>query len=211
MHCGIPMTFEPSERAKEQKIIEECVRDVKNWTATNRLLLNDTKTKVAHMTSCFSKDVTPIQFVTIRQSAVDDDDEARNPGVVADKNILLTTHVNNLCRSAYLTLHKIGLIHKYIDNITAERLVHVFVISCLDANNSLLYGLPDCTLAKLQRLQNSVLCSVTRARRDCDIDSLCRELHWLLIEDRIIYKLLLITFKAIHGLTPSYLMDLLIV
>ena len=87
----------------------------------------------------------------------------------------LTTHVNKMCRSAYLTLHKIGLIRKYIDNITAQRLVHAFVISRLDANNILLYGLPDCTLAKLQRVQNSALWLVTRAKhakRDCDSDSL---------------------------------------
>ena len=81
-------TFEPSERAKrkekkkKKKIIEEYVSDVKNWTATNRVLLNNTKTEVVHMTSRFAKDVKPIQSVTIGQSKVDVVDEARYLGVV---------------------------------------------------------------------------------------------------------------------------------
>ena len=31
-----------------------------------------------------------------------------------------------------------------------------------------------------------------------------RELHWLPVESRIIFKVLLITFKIIHGLCPAY-------
>ena len=203
------LSFESNERATEIKKIEECVREVKNWTSANRLLLNDTKTEVVHMTSRFSKDTSSIPSLTIGQSEVNVVDEARNLGVVMDKNMSLTTHVNNLCRSAYLAIYKIGQIRKFIDRTTAERLVHAFVTSRLDANNSLLYGLPETTLAKLQRVQNSAIRLVTGAKMDCNIDLLRRELHWLPIKDRIIFKLLLITFKVLHGMAPSYLSDLL--
>ena len=122
----------------------------------------------------------------------------------------LTTHVNNLCRSTYLAIYKIRqIIRKFINRTTAEHLMHAFVTSQLDANNSLLYGLPETTLAKLQRVQNSAIRLVTGAKMDCDIDSLRRELHWLPIKDRIVFKLLLITFKVLHGMAPSYLSDLL--
>ena len=36
-----------------------------------------------------------------------------------------------------------------------------------------------------------------------------RELHWLTVESRIIFKVLRITFKIIHGLCPAYLSSLL--
>ena len=36
-----------------------------------------------------------------------------------------------------------------------------------------------------------------------------RKLHWLPVESRIIFKVLLITFKIIHGLCPAYLSSLL--
>jgi len=34
------------------------------------------------------------------------------------------------------------------------------------------------------------------------------ELHWLLVTDRIKYKLCLFVYKALHGLVPDYLSEL---
>ena len=35
------------------------------------------------------------------------------------------------------------------------------------------------------------------------------DLHWLPVEVRIIFKMILMTFKALHGLGPLYLSDML--
>ena len=40
------------------------------------------------------------------------------------------------------------------------------------------------------------------------IDAAWRALHWLLIKDRIVFKLLLITYKIRNELAPDYLNDL---
>ena len=45
--------------------------------------------------------------------------------------------------------------------------------------------------------------------RFCHFSLLLRGLHWLPVKARIEFKILLITFKAIHGLAPKYLCDLL--
>ena len=36
-----------------------------------------------------------------------------------------------------------------------------------------------------------------------------RSLHWLPVKYRIVFKILLITFKAIHGLAPAYISELI--
>ena len=41
------------------------------------------------------------------------------------------------------------------------------------------------------------------------ITPLRRELHWLLVEQRIVFKILLLTFKSLNDLGPSYVRDLL--
>ena len=41
------------------------------------------------------------------------------------------------------------------------------------------------------------------------ITPLLKELHWLPVEQRIIFKILLLTFKALNNLCPSYISDLL--
>ena len=84
------------------------------------------------------------------------------------------------------------------------------VSPCVDYCSSLLYGLYKYQLNKLQRVLNASAGLVCNAPRFCHISPLLRGLHWLPIKARIQFKILLITFKAIHGLAPKYLCDLLI-
>ena len=50
---------------------------------------------------------------------------------------------------------------------------------------------------------------IYRAQKFCPITPLLAELHWLPVRSRIHYKILLITFKVLHGLSPKYLSDLI--
>ena len=206
----IYLIMEPSDREAQLTKIEDCVRDVKAWTVANRLLLNDTKTEILHFTSRFLRQQDPIASLTICQEDVHVAEKARNLGVVMDKHMTLSAHISNVCRSASYAISKIGRIRRFIDQATAERLVHAFVTSRLDANNSLLYGLPETALKKLQRAQNSAVRLVTCIRRDQSINDARQKLHWLPIKDRIVFKLLLITYKIRHGIAPDYLAELLI-
>ena len=114
----------------------------------------------------------------------------------------------NYCRSAPVTLHRIGQIRKYLDMYATEKLVHAFITSKLDYCNSLLYGLPQYLINKIQHVQNSAA-RVTAMKRN-NVSSILRELHWLPVSERIEYKLLLITYKCVQAeAAPSYLNDLL--
>jgi hypothetical protein len=91
----------------------------------------------------------------------------------------------------------------------AEQLVHALVTCRLDNGNSLLFGLPDVLLSKLQRVQNTAARIVTRTKRYDHITPVLQRLHWLPIKQRIAFKVLTLTFKALHGLAPHYLAELL--
>ena len=79
----------------------------------------------------------------------------------------------------------------------------------LDHMNAILYGVPKYLLAKLQKIQNQSARIITRTRRSEHITPVLKNLHWLPIHRRIQYKILLTSFKALHGLAPGYLADLI--
>ena len=54
----------------------------------------------------------------------------------------MKTHINNMCKSAAMGLHRIGNSRHFLDRSTTERLVHAFIFSHLDCNNGLLLGDP---------------------------------------------------------------------
>ena len=121
----------------------------------------------------------------------------------------MSLHVNKLCQTASYALRAIGQIRKYLDRSSAEKLVHAFVTSRLDYCNSLLYGLPDKLINKLQRIQNSAARLITGAKKRDHISHVLRELHWLPIKKRIIFKVLLLVYKSLNGSGPNYMSELL--
>ena len=88
--------------------------------------------------------------------------------------------------------------------------MHAFINSKLDFCNSLLHGLPKNEFNKLQSVQNAEACVIACLRKFDHIrrDTL-KELHWLPVEQRIIFKSNLICFKILNNLAPGYLVDLI--
>ena len=100
-------------------------------------------------------------------------------------------------------------ISKYLSRECKETLIHALVTSRLDYCNSLLYGSPAYLVKKMQRVQNSAARLIFQVSKFNHVTPLLSTLHWLPVKYRIIFKLLIITYKAIHGLAPSYLCSLL--
>ena len=120
----------------------------------------------------------------------------------------MQNHISNMCRSSSYALHMIGQVRKYLDQATTEKLVHAFVMSRLDNCNSLLYGLPVSLLSIMQSIQNAAARIVSRKRLHDHISPILNELHWLPVEKRITFKLLILAYKFNQGVAPQYLLDI---
>ena len=78
----------------------------------------------------------------------------------------------------------------------------------LDYNNALLYKINQKYLNKLQRIQN-VCAGLVMKSRACDSsEDLRKALHWLPIEQRIVFKINLLTYKCLNNEAPKYLQNL---
>ena len=121
----------------------------------------------------------------------------------------MASHITKLCASSFYYIYNIRRIRKYLSRQSTEVLVHAFITSRLDYWNGLLYGLPDYLLNKLQRVQNACARLIFREQKFCHVTPLIYELHWLPIKYRIEFKILLITFKILNLLAPTYLSSLI--
>ena len=89
-------------------------------------------------------------------------------------------------------------------------LVQAFVICWLDKCNSLLVGSPKYLLQKLQCIQNCAARLVAQFSKAARTSPILQKLHWLLVEQRVIFKALLLTNKVISNLAPVYISNLLV-
>ena len=130
----------------------------------------------------------------------------RNLGAYFDVNMGMMTHIKRLVRASFYQLRLIRAIRRSIPTYTAIRLVNSFVASKIDYCNSLLAGLPAYQLEKVQSILNyaaSLICG--RGKYDHVTPLLRDDLHWHRIPQRVRYKSCLLVYKAINGLSPSYI------
>ena len=71
-----------------------------------------------------------------------------------------------------------------------------------------LYGIPKSAVSILQSGQNSAAHIVTKTAPREHITPILKELHWLPVDRRIEYKILLYAYKALNGLAPEYLYNM---
>ena len=80
----------------------------------------------------------------------------RNLGAWFDSMLSMGTHINKVCSSGFYYLHNLRRIRKYLSQDCLVTLIHAFVTGRLDYWHSFTYGLPQCQISKLQRVQNAV-------------------------------------------------------
>lgn len=90
-----------------------------------------------------------------------------------------------------------------------EMIIQAFLSSPLDYCNSLITCLSKSSLDRLQMVQNPAVRLLTRSNRKTRITSILPSLHWLPIQLRIHFKVLVFTYRALHGQAPVYISDLL--
>ena len=201
-------TSDASDLEHAKLKLEMCLRDINVWMLHNNLQLNDDKTKIL----VFHAKHRPAPYLDCMQVAsaeLKPSEHARNIGVIFDPHVSLDRQIASVCKSAFYSIRAISLIRKFLSLDTAKTLVHALVTSKVDHCNAVLYGLPKYKIERLQYVLNSAARLVTLTHKYDHITPVLMELHWLPVEQRIEYKILLYTHKVVRGVAPDYLKELL--
>ena len=203
------LAFDPSNMDKALKTMQDCMEAVKTWMVANWLQLNDSKTECIIFGSKKNLSLLPSTSVKVGNADIEHSSAIKSIGAYLDAELTMDKQVSSVCRAGWYHLHQISRISKYLTPEQRKSVLHAHVTSRLDQNNSLLLGLPKKMLTKLQTLQNASARLVTGLKKREHITPTLRKLHWLPVHERIIFKILLLTFKCLNGMGPSYLSDML--
>ncbi len=142
-------------------------------------------------------------------SVLESQSKLKNLGVIFDSSLSFDYHVQYTVKNSFFHLRNIARLRSMLSLPVTERLINTLVFSRIDYCNALLVGVPKTTLNKLQCVQNSAARILTVARKNEHITPILKSLHWLPVRFRVDFKILMLTYKALHGLAPQYLSALL--
>uniref|UniRef100_A0A3P9C069 Reverse transcriptase domain-containing protein n=1 Tax=Maylandia zebra TaxID=106582 RepID=A0A3P9C069_9CICH len=200
------MSFKPHQLDRLSTLVQ-CLTQVSDCLSSNYLVLNTNKTetmiiappelhsKISQVLASFCPSVKS---------------NIRNLGVIFDSSLGLDSHVKSLSRSCFYHLRNISKLRHMVSSAELEKLIHAFVSSHLDYCNSLFTSLDKSSLSRLQTIQNAAARLLTRSTKRVHITPILYSLHWLPIEFRIRFKILVLTYRALNGQAPDYLSKILI-
>jgi len=113
----------------------------------------------------YNIDRLSVHEVPVLSSTVGVVGSARDLGVVIDSRLSMADHVASVCRSVYYHLRQIRPTLQSLSRDAAKMLVQAFISSRLDYCNSVLYGVTDNLLQRLQSVQNAAARLITRTGR----------------------------------------------
>ena len=204
------ISFSAADSSTSLSSISSTLDVIHSWLSLNRLTVNPSKTEFLLIGTPQQRSKITNSTLFFQNTGINPSSHARNLGVEFNSNLSYTEHISNICRTSFFQIRQLRQIRPSLDTNSAKLLANALVSSKLDYCNSLLYNLPDTSINRLQRVQNSLArVVVPTVKRNHHISPVLASLHWLPIEERIKFKIATITYKTLQNRQPSYLLDLL--
>jgi len=112
---------------------------------------------------------------------------------------------SNCCFPLLHQLRVLVVVQQSLTKDTLRSLVQVFIHCRLDYFNAVLAGITDTQIKWLQSIHNPAAHLASGAWWHDHITPVLRSLHWLPVQQVIIFKTAVLIWKCIHGVAPPYL------
>jgi len=181
------------------------------WNAENRMVLNEKKTKAMIVTSSSKMSKLPDHLsININGSQIETVPSEKLLGVYIDPTLTWSTHIDYICKKIS---QRLGILRRIRHNLTyGARLAfyNCLILSLMDYCCVVWGNTSKGNLDRIHRLQKKAARLILDRESKAPSLPLFIELGWLPIHDRIKFMRATIVFKALNGLSPSYITDLIL-
>ena len=212
------ISFHPNRPGEFHDITERinrCLAEIKAWMVKNFMKLNETKTELLIMGKPLVLEKcnleVKLQFgdTTITPTECKGD-SWKSLGVKLDKCLSMERQLNSVKQKCSWTMNNIRRIGYYLDEQVKIMMVKQLVISKLDYCNSLYMNLPKKRLKKLKSVLNGCVRFIYNIKdRKDDLLPYYKKAHILPIDERIFFKICLLSYKIVYDIAPNYLKQLI--
>ena len=179
--------------------VATCMNEITAWMNANFLKINSDKTEIVLFCPPSLSSQVIIKGTFIDGQCIRFSNEVKNVGVWLDKHLNLDKHINKIVSHCHKLMKDVGRIRSVLTNKHTEMLVHAVTSSRLDYCNSIFINMSKNNVYKLQKVQNAAARLVAKKRKRDSVQAVIRQLHWLPVESRIVFKILLLVHKVIRG------------
>ena len=189
--------------------LESALLSLSSWFLHNGLALNPEKSETILLGTHARNHTISKSQVIVAGACIPLSTTLKLLGVHLDNNLNFSKHVNSVSKSCHFHLRALRHIKSTLDLDAAKLIGHALVSFRLDYCNSILYGAPELSISKLQRVQNALARVVLQRNSATSAGPLLNSLHWLPVHSRINFKIAPITYKSLHSQSPGYLASML--
>lgn len=178
---------------------------IDEWVKRNRLSVNVEKTKVMLIRGVRKKVNEENIKIKLRSKELEVVTEIKYLGIIIDKNLNFSKHVDYIGRKVGA---KLGVMRRISGDISAYMrcIVYKTIIAPLfDYCGSIMVGISKTNVQHLQRLQNQAMRIILRCNRRAKIVDMLEALCFMSVKERIEYNVCIIVYKIMKGLCPKYL------
>jgi len=126
-------------------------------------------------------------------------------GIYIDSDLSMRRHVQRTTSSCFAALHQLRQIHRLVPAATFQTLTVALVNQRLDYGKSTLVGIPAYLMRRLQSALNAAARLIFHLRRSDHVANKLVSLYWLRVPERIQFKIVVLTYRALHGDALRYL------
>ena len=183
-------------------IIESCIKDIFSWLLANKLSANPNEAVYLLFNT---RNINPLVInINIDSGIISVSYSTKNLSVLFQSDMSLDNLISSIINSCFVQLLDFRCIRPLISKPAVITLANSFIHSCLDYCNSVFYCLPNNSIYRVQKVQNTAAHILTRSIRSTHITLILNFLHWLPVN----YCINSITHCTLSFHEPHYLSSL---
>lgn len=187
------------------------LKNLDNWLKFNKLKLNTSKSNF--MVLCSDNNYIKFTSSNVHVSIGGDNLElvssVKYLGVVVDRKLKFTQHINYICTKIAKKVGLIGRLRNTLSVSAKKTIYNVIVLPYFSYSSTLLYMCRQSDISRLQKLQNRAMRYILNGNKYSKIQNMLKTLGWLDIQSFIKFNCMMFIHKINLGMLPPYLSDLL--